>query len=34
LNSLVIVNDHNTPVQVENYVLQPRTLGIGFDYAF
>ncbi len=34
LNSSVIVNDYNTPVQVENYVLQPRTLGVGFDYAF
>jgi len=32
LNSLVIVNDYNKPVQVENYVLQPRTVGIGFDY--
>jgi len=34
LNSSVIVNDYNTPVQVENYLLQPRTVGIGFDYAF
>jgi len=34
LNSLVIVNDYNTPVQVENYVLQPRTVGVGFDYVF
>jgi iron complex outermembrane recepter protein len=34
LNSSVIVNDDNTPVQVENYVLQPRTVGIGFDYTF
>jgi outer membrane receptor protein involved in Fe transport len=34
LNSTVIVNDYNTPVQVENYVLQPRTVGIGFDYTF
>jgi iron complex outermembrane receptor protein len=34
LNSTVIVNDYNTPVQVENYVLQPRTLGVAFDYAF
>jgi iron complex outermembrane receptor protein len=34
LNSSVIVNDYNTPVQVVNYVLQPRTVGIGFDYTF
>jgi iron complex outermembrane receptor protein len=34
LNSSVIVNDYNTPVQIENYVLQPRTVGIGFDYTF
>jgi len=34
LNSNVIVNDYNTPVQIEHYVLQPRTLGLGFDYAF
>jgi outer membrane receptor protein involved in Fe transport len=34
LNSDVIVNDYNTPVQVEHYVLQPRTVGIGFDYVF
>jgi outer membrane receptor protein involved in Fe transport len=34
LNSNVIVNEFNTPVQVENYVLQPRTVGIGFDYIF
>lgn len=33
-NSLVIVNDYNTPVQVDNYVLQPRVIGIGFDFAF
>ena len=34
LNSSVIANDYNTPVQVESYVLQPRTVGIGFDYGF
>ena len=34
LNSLVMVNDYNTPVQAENYVLQPRTVGIGLDYTF
>jgi len=34
LNSLVIVNDYNTPVQAENYILQPRTVGIGLDYTF
>jgi iron complex outermembrane recepter protein len=34
LNSDVVVNDYNTPVQIEHYILQPRTLGIGFDYAF
>ena len=34
LNSDVIVNDFNTPVQIENYILQPRTLGIGLDYLF
>jgi outer membrane receptor protein involved in Fe transport len=34
LNSEVIVNDYNTPVQMENYILQPRTVGIGFDYTF
>jgi iron complex outermembrane recepter protein len=34
LNSLVVVNDYNKPVQVENYVLQPRTVGIGFDFTF
>ncbi len=34
LNSDVIVNDYNTPVQIEHYILQPRTLGVGFDYAF
>jgi hypothetical protein len=27
LNSDVIVNDYNTPVQIEHYILQPRTLG-------
>ncbi len=34
LNSNVIVNDYNTPVQIEHYILQPRTLGVGFDYVF
>jgi outer membrane receptor protein involved in Fe transport len=34
LNSDVIVNDYNTAVQIEHYVLQPRTLGVGFDYVF
>lgn len=34
LNSLVVVNDYNKPVQVENYLLQPRTVGIGFDRMF
>ena len=34
LNSNVIVNDYNTPVQIEHYILQPRTVGAGFDYAF
>jgi iron complex outermembrane receptor protein len=34
LNGLVIVNDYNTAVQIENYVLQPRTVGVGFDYVF
>jgi hypothetical protein len=30
----VIVNDYNTPVQIEHYILQPRTLGIGFDFTY
>lgn len=34
LNALVIVNDFSTPVQVENYLLQPRTIGVGLDYNF
>ena len=34
LNTDVIVNDYNTPVQIENYILQPRTLGVGLDYLF
>ncbi len=34
LNSNVIVNDYNTPVQIEHYILQPRTLGVGFNYVF
>ena len=34
LNSNVIVNDYNTPVQIEHYILQPRTVGVGFDYVF
>ncbi len=34
LNSDVIVNDYNTPVQIEHYILQPRTLGVGLDYVF
>jgi iron complex outermembrane receptor protein len=34
LNSDVVVNDYNTPVQIEHYILQPRTLGVGFDYVF
>lgn len=34
LQSNVIVDHTDTPVQVEHYVLQPRTLGLGFDYTF
>jgi iron complex outermembrane recepter protein len=34
LNSDVIVNDYNAPVQIEHYILQPRTLGVGLDYLF
>jgi iron complex outermembrane receptor protein len=34
LSSFVTVNDFNNPVRVENYILQPRTVGVGFDYTF
>jgi outer membrane receptor for ferric coprogen and ferric-rhodotorulic acid len=34
LNSDVIVNDYKEPVGVEHYILQPRTVGIGFDRTF
>jgi iron complex outermembrane receptor protein len=34
LYSDVILNDSNTPVQIEHFLLQPRTVGVGFDYAF
>jgi hypothetical protein len=34
LNSLAIANDFNAVVQVQNYVLQPRTVGVGFDCTF
>jgi iron complex outermembrane recepter protein len=34
LQSNVIVDRTDTPVQVAHYVLQPRTLGVGFDYTF
>jgi outer membrane receptor protein involved in Fe transport len=34
LQSYVIVDHADTPVQIEHYVLQPRTVGAGFDYAF
>ena len=34
LQSNVIVDHTNTPVQIEHYVIQPRTLGLGVDYTF
>jgi len=34
LQSEVIVDHAGAPVQIEHYLLQPRTLGLGMDYAF
>jgi iron complex outermembrane recepter protein len=34
LQSNVIVDHTDTPVQIEHYLLQPRTIGVGFDYTF
>jgi iron complex outermembrane receptor protein len=34
LQSNVIVDHADTPVQIEHYLLQPRTIGVGLDYTF
>ena len=34
VQSNVIVDHADTPVQIEQYLLQPRTVGVGFDYSF
>jgi iron complex outermembrane recepter protein len=34
LQSNVIVDHADMPVQIEHYLLQPRTIGVGLDYTF